>query len=204
MAIIKGGGALTGLVGNFVVANYKNGKSVVRARPRKRKYSDKQKQNWQRFSAVSSLWGQFRGSPIQNIWKVAEEGRRGNNLFINANAPAFNTEGVIEEPERLHFSAGRLPLPHHLTAQREQGDPQKVDVSWQNDPEFTIARADDELMMMVSHDGKFIGPIATGAVRRQQSAVITLPTVSGTIEAIWLFFASEKRKLYSPDQYFGL
>ncbi len=204
MAIIKGGKALSGLVGSVVVANYKNGKSVLRSRPRKRKYSDKQKQNWQRFSAVSSFWGQFRWSPIQQIWKVAEEGRRGNNLFINANAPAFNADGVIEDLGRLHFSAGKLPVPQHLTAQREPGDPQKVDVSWQNDSESSAARSDDELMMMVSHDGKFAGPVATGAVRKQQSAVVTLPTVSGTIEAIWLFFASDKRNLYSPDQYFRI
>jgi len=204
MAIIKGSGALSGLVGNLVAVKYKDGKTVLRTRPRKRKYSDKQKQNWKRFSAVSSFWSQFMRSPIQEIWKGAEEGRRGNNLFINANAPAFNAEGVIEELEKLHFSAGRLPLPHHLTAQRNQGDPQKVDVSWQNDTESPAAQSDDVLMMMVSHDGKFTGPVATGAVRKQQSAVVTLPAVSGTTDAIWLFFASEKRKLYSPDQFFSL
>jgi hypothetical protein len=201
MAILKGGGDISGLVGNVVAVKYKNGKTVLRKRPGKRKYSDKQKQNWQRFSAVSSFWSQFMWSPVQQIWKVAEEGRRGNNLFINANAPAFSIDGVIEDLERLHFSAGRLPLPHHLTAQREQGDPQKLDVSWQNNPESPAAQSDDELMMVVTYDGKFTGPVATGAKRRQQSAVVTLPTVSGTIEAIWLFFASEKRKLYSPDQY---
>ena len=204
MAIIKGGGALTGLVGNVVVVKYKDGRTILRTRPRDRKYSDKQKQNWNRFSAVSSFWSQFQWSPVQQIWNVAEEGRRGNNLFINANAPAFSNEGVIEDLERLHFSAGRLPLPHHLTAQRDQGDPQKVDVNWQEDSEIPVAASDDELMMMVSHDGKFSGPVATGAKREQQSAVVTLPTVSGTIDAIWLFFASEKRKLYSPDQYFRI
>jgi hypothetical protein len=204
MAILKGGGDISGLVGNVVAVKYKNGKTVLRKRPRDRKYTDKQKQNWQRFSAVSSFWSQFTWSPIQEIWKVAEEGRRGNNLFINANAPAFSTEGVIEDLERLHFSAGRLPLPHHLTAQREPGDPQKVDVSWQNNPESPAAQSDDELMMMVTHDGKFTGPVATGALHRQQSAVVTLPTVSGNIEAIWLFFASEKRKLYSTDQFFRI
>ncbi len=204
MAIIKGGGALTGLVGNVVVVKYKDGRTILRTRPRDRKYSDKQKQNWKRFSAVSSFWSQFQWSPVQQIWNVAEEGRRGNNLFINANAPAFSIEGVIEDMERLHFSAGRLPLPHHLTAQREPGDPQKVDVNWQDDSEIPVAASDDELMMMVSHDGKFSGPVATGAKRKQQSAVVTLPTVSGTIDAIWLFFASEKRKLYSPDQYFRI
>ena len=59
-------------------------------------------------------------------------------------------------------------------------------------------------MMMVAHNGKFTGPIATGAARKQENAVIQLPTVSGTIQGIYLSFASEKRKLYSGDVYFGL
>jgi hypothetical protein len=91
-----------------------------------------------------------------------------------------------------------------LTAQRQAGDLQKVDVSWQDDTGSGSARPVDELMMMVDHDDNFTGPIATSAIRRQGSAVIELPMVSGTIEAIWLFFASEKRKLWSADQYFRI
>jgi hypothetical protein len=204
MAIIKGGGALSGLVGNVVIANYKSGKTVLRKAPRKRKLTEKQFQNLQRFSAVSSFWGQFKQSPIQQIWKVAEEGRRGNNMFINANAPAFSAEGVITDPERLHFSAGRLPLPHQFTAKRQPGDPQKVEVTWQDDSGKSLARNDDGLMIIVACSGKFTEPTATGATRKQKSAVITLPPVNGTIDAIWLYFASEKRKLYSPDQYFKI
>jgi hypothetical protein len=62
----------------------------------------------------------------------------------------------------------------------------------------------DELMMMVSNDGKFLGPIATGAIRRQETALVQLQTVAGTIQGIYLLFGSEKRKLYSPDIYFGI
>ena len=42
------------------------------------------------------------------------------------------------------------------------------------------------------------------AFREQESAVIQFPTVSGTVQGIYLFFASEKRKMYSKDQYFGI
>lgn len=133
MAKFKGNGVLTGMVGNLVIANYKNGKTVLRKAPRERKFTEKQKQNWQRFAAVTALWKSFQGSPVQEIWKVAEEGRRGINLFINANSPAFSSEGVITDPDRLHFSAGSLPLPHNLTAQRVTGDPDKIEVTWQDD-----------------------------------------------------------------------
>jgi hypothetical protein len=60
------------------------------------------------------------------------------------------------------------------------------------------------MMMMVSNDGKFMEPVATGAIRKLESAVIQLPTVTETIQGIYLFFGSGKRKLYSPDIYFGM
>jgi len=205
MAMFKGGtgGVLSGMVGNVVVVNYGNGKVVLRTAPKKRKFTERQKQNWTRFGALTSFWGQFDGSPVQQIWKVAEEGRRGINLFINANSPAFNPEGILEDISRLHFSAGKLPLSYKMTAQRTADDPQKVEVTWKDD-QSGLARSDDELMMMTAHKGKFSGPLATGASRKQESAVIQLPPVIGTVEGIYLFFASEKRKLYSPDQYFSL
>jgi hypothetical protein len=59
-------------------------------------------------------------------------------------------------------------------------------------------------MMMISNDGKFIGPVKTGASLKQESAVVQLPAGIGTINGIYLFFGSEKRKLYSPDMYFGI
>lgn len=59
-------------------------------------------------------------------------------------------------------------------------------------------------MMMVSNEDKFTGPIKTGVNRKQEAAVIQLPNVTGTIHGIYLFFGSEKRKLYSPDEYFGI
>jgi len=106
--------------------------------------------------------------------------------------------------ERLHFSAGQLPLPFRFMAARSQSDPNKVEVSWQNEPGSSLAWDDDQLMMMVGYGQEFKGPFETGALRKQESAETALPTVPGMIDKIWLFFASEERNLYSPDQYFGI
>jgi hypothetical protein len=108
------------------------------------------------------------------------------------------------DKERLHFSAGKLTLPHLFTASRVPGDPDKVEVNWQYDEESGNAWSDDELIMMVSNDDKFTGPINTGALRKQETAIIQLPSVPGTINGIYLFFGSDKRKFYSPDMYFGI
>jgi hypothetical protein len=200
------GGNIAGGVGNLIFYSY-NGNNYVRTAPGKRSkksWSDRQVQNRKRFSALNAFWMQFRNTKIGQIWRVAEEGKKGHSLFISANSPAFGPDGALIDSERLHFSAGKLPLPHLLTANRVPGDPDKVEVGWQYDPGSVTAWSDDELMMMVSSDGKFIGPVATGAIRRQESVVIQLPAVTGTIQGIYLFFGSDKRNLYSGDIYFGI
>jgi hypothetical protein len=199
-------GNIIGGVGNLVFYSY-NGNNYVRTAPRKRStksWTEKQKTNWNRFSALIAFWRQFRYGPVKRIFQVAEEGKKCNCLFYEINAPAFGPDGTLIDKERLHFSAGQLLLPHLLKANRVIGDPDKVEVSWQYDEGSSSAMPDDELMMMVSNDDKFTGPIKTGALRKQETAVIQLPSGIGTINGIYLFFGSEQRKLYSPDMFFGI
>jgi len=200
------GGNIVGGVGSLVFWSY-NGNNYVRVAPGKRSkksYSEKQVQNWKRFGALTAFWRQFRYTLIKQIWQVAEEGKKSNCLFFEVNSPAFGPDGTLLDRQRLHFSAGKLPLPHLLTANRVAGDPDKVEVTWQYDKGSGGAWPDDELMMMVSNDDKFTGPIKTGVDRKQETAVIQLPAVTGTIQGIYLFFGSEKRTLYSTDEYFGI
>ena len=202
----KSGEGLSGLVGNVVFYSYK-GETYVRSRPRKKSknsWSERQLLAQKRFAALKAFWGRFDNSPIQEIWRVADENIRGDNHFLRTNKVAFAPDGALTDPERLHLTAGSLPLPGKLTAVRSAADPSILDVNWQDDQGSAIAWDDDELMMMVGHDGEFAGPVSTGALRGQESAVIQLPTVSGTIQGIYLFFASERRKMYSGDQYFGI
>lgn len=198
------GGVLTGMVGNVVIVTSKSGKVYLRSAPKKRNkngWTDPQKQNWTRFSAVSSFWKKFAGSPIQQIWKLAEEGKRGINLFINANASAFGLNGELLNLQRVHLSAGKLALPHKLKAERSSDDPLKVEVSWQYDDEKGLVRSDDILMLMTTQNGEFTGPVSTGVMRRKGSAILDIPK---DVNGIYLFFASEKRKMYSDDLFFAL
>jgi len=200
------GGQLSGAAGNLVFYHY-NDTEYFRMNPgkrSKRSWSERQVLNRKRFSALAEFWKQFRYSEVKLIWQAAANGRAANCLFLSTNSPAFGPDGALVDPERLHFSAGQLPQVHKLTANRLPADPEKVEVTWQYDPKKGIAHPDDELMMMVSNDGKFPGPFKTGAIRKQQSAVIQLPAVTGAIQGIYLFWGSEKRKMYSGDIYFGI
>jgi hypothetical protein len=57
---------------------------------------------------------------------------------------------------------------------------------------------------MIAHDGKFTGPIETGCIRKTENAIIQIPVGTGTMQGIYLFFASKERTFYSTDQYFKL
>ena len=199
-------GQISGAVGNMVFYSY-NDMEYVRMNPGKRSkssWSERQLLNRKRFSALAAFWRQFRYSPVKLIWQTAANGRAANCLFLSQNSAAFGPDGTLVDPERLHFSAGQLPQVHKLKANRLAADPDKVEVTWLYDPKSRVAHSDDALMMMVGNDGKFLGPLKTGAVRKQELAVIQLPEVTGTIQGVYLFFGSEKRKMYSGDIYFGI
>jgi len=206
MAKIDGGSNITGMIGPVVFVNF-NGKKYARMAPRPRSkgsWSEKQQLHRQRFREINAFWKQFYRTPVKLIWELAAEQMKGVNLFIKTNLPAFSADGTQVDLEWLHLSAGKLPLPHKLKAQRMAGDPEKIEVTWQNNSGTGLAVTHDELIMTAAYEGKFTSPIPTGAIRKQESAVIQLPTGIGTIQGIYLFFASSGRKLYSPDQYFGI
>jgi hypothetical protein len=200
-------GFLSGVVGSVVTYSY-NGEQFLRSLPKRRakdSWTEKQKMNRKRFSVLSDFWSGFGTTLIEQIWKVAVEGKRGINLFISTNSPAFGPDGTLEDLKRIHFSAGKLPLPHLLTAVRSTSDPEKVEVTWEDDSGNGHAWPDDELFMMIAYAGKFSArPIAAGFTRKAESALISLPSGMGAAKGIYLFFASIERMLYSPDEYFQL
>jgi hypothetical protein len=195
-------GQLTGLLGALVVVRLKNG-AVLRSAPReRRKWSLKQQQTWKRFTALTNLWNSFKYTTVQKIWKIADGGGRGINLFIQTNMPAFGTEGELMDIEKLHFSAGKLPLPHHFSAVME--NPGEIKVSWDPDHQPGQGRREDVLMMQAAGDEKFSYPVNTGVQRKTGSAVLQLPKGFEDSRDVYLSFANEKREMYSEDQYFGL
>lgn len=195
-------GQLTGLLGAIVAVRMKN-VSVLRSAPRERKqWSFKQHQTWKRFTALTNLWNTFKYTSLHKIWKIADRGGRGINLFIQTNMPAFGTEGELLEIGRLHFSAGKLPLPHYFTAVKS--NPGEINVSWDPAPQPGEGRGEDLLVMQVVKDEKFSYRISTGVQRKTGSAVLQLPLGLENSQGVYLSFANEKKEMYSADQYFEL
>ena len=123
------------------------------------------------------------------------------NLFLKTNLPAFKGEAMQVELEFLHLSMGPLPLPHHLQAVKVPGDALKWDVSWKDDSGYMLSQPQDKLMAIFAWEGQFSHPVACGAVRSQQKAVVEAPGNSKKLLGTYLYFASPKRELYSMDQF---
>lgn len=208
MARVNGGieSKISGMVGPVVFVNF-NGKTYVRQAPRKRGkngWSTNQVNSRARFSKFCSFWSGSIPRSMKQIWGVAAEGMNGFNLFLKVNLPAFSADGTLADWDRFHFTQGSLPLSHKLKVTQVQGDPGKITVSWEVDSEAGLASSEDELVMIISSGARFSRPINTGVVRKAGSAVIQLPAELNPVEGVSLYFQSEKRRLYSVDQYFRI
>ena len=206
MAKVTGGtdGSISGAIGAVVFYKMR-GKSYARMAPRERaknSWTDPQRKYFTKFGKAAAFWRESTPKAIKAIFDLAAENMSGYNLFLKTNLPAFSGDGSQIDFGWMHLSAGKLPLPHHLRTQKVADDPEKVEVSWSSADENVLAGSRDELMMTVISDGKIAAPIATGILRKEQSAVIQIPEGGGTIQGIYLSFASKERKLYSPDQWF--
>lgn len=207
MAILKGGvdGPISGLVGTIVCykmgeVNYMRGKMRPRS---KNSWSENQVLHRKRISSVGSLWKSLAKNPVRASWKAAAGTWPGYSLFLKTNLAAFSNDGSQIDLEYLHLSTGNLPLPHQFTATVSGDNPQVWEASWLNDSGKGLARLNDQLWVMVVRDGKFSHPISTGAKRGDQSASIELPVGEGTVQGIYLSFASGDKSSCSMDQFFA-
>jgi hypothetical protein len=206
MAILKGGvdGPISGLVGT-VVCYPMNGVTYMRAKIGKRSegsWTDKQLIHRMRVSRVAAVWKSLRNNPIRPVWRAASKPWPGYSLFLKTNLVAFNADGSQVDLEYLHLSTGALPLPHQLNAAALEGNPEIWEVSWLNDSGKGLARAKDELQVMVVRDGKFSNPIITGARRSDMTATVQLPAGEGNVQGIYLSFVSADKTSCSVDRFF--
>jgi hypothetical protein len=199
------GQGYSGKVGGIVQVQ-SNGLEIIRMVQvrSKKSWSEKQLLHRERFKKINEYCGKYTGSLIPLIWNPAAEFGHGYNLFLKANSPAFSQEGELAFADKLHFSAGKIPLPPLFTAKRAEGDSSKVEVKWTDEDYFAGIYTYDELMMVAGFPDHFTKPIATGVIRKKGEALIDLPEDYSTITGIWLFFRAHKKDGYSGDQYFAI
>lgn len=196
------GQGYSGKVGGIVQVQ-SNGLEILRTVQvrGKNSWSEKQLLHRKRFKAINEYCGKNQYL-IWTIWNQAAEYGHGYNLFLKTNTPAFSQEGELAFADKLHFSAGNIPLPQQFTAKRSVGDPSKVEVNWTDEAYFANLHTRDELMMVCAYPDHFTNSIETGVLRKKGEALIDLPENPENITGIWLFFRGYKKEGYSWDQYF--
>ncbi len=197
---------LRGKIGNVVFVQ--NGDQVIvraaQAKRKKESWSEKQQQHRSRFKAVIDHYQQLKNRIVSPIWDLAAtHNLTSYNLFLKANLPAFDNNGVLSDFSLLHYSIGSLPLPQRLSAVREESNPQEILISWNTELITKAEMPNDELLYVLVHGEETLGPVATGARRSDGMFRLQCPDqTDGESCHLYLFFSNQARSHYSEDKYF--
>jgi len=203
MAKVKSviGESLSGNVGGLVYVK-RNGTTYVRVMAEKRKaseWSKKQKANRHRFKYITLYAKMYKKLVIDPIWNkhARELNKIGYNMFIQANNGAFGVFGQVEDPEKLHFAIGSLPLPNLIRAEIDIETHQSISVRWTN--QLADDQYDDDCLMAITYTQEPNTIVNTGFTRKDGKAIITYPYPLDREVYLFLFFWNKKLDIYSPD-----
>lgn len=153
--------------------------------------------NQQRFKQINLFCRQFMATPVLRTWKDAAVNTTGYQLFIKANAPAFNKQGEVQDYKLIHLTTGPLPLPFEMMVQREGLESNTMQVSWKQDFHFSGERLRDELKVIAQYNGVFSAIQPTGLTRRSGGGSFELPVGFEAAGTLYLFFVSTDYRDYS-------
>lgn len=157
----------------------------------------------QRMRGVVKMYQALRATFVHRVWQQLAQmySLSAYQLFIQHNIRAFDGRGGIIF-DRLHFSAGILPLPANLSAERT--GPTEVKLTWQNPGVFPREKMSDRLVVVVvGEDTAFYlpGPESVNACRGAQQALLSLQERE-TPSHLYCFFASANGQEFSDNVYF--
>lgn len=177
------------------------GKTIMRSLPGKRSgpSTEKQLRNQSRFKAIRLFCGLFKDVVIPQIWNGLATTSSGYHLFMKANSPAFDPDGIINDPMKIRLSMGKLSLPPEMQAQRTSLGGTTIQVNWEKDPAWGGLPLRDALMVISSGDGKYSDMKDTGLTRGNLGGTFELPKLASPATHVYLFFVSLDRRYYSES-----
>ena len=202
MAVVEDiyGKVVTGKVGT--VAFYMSrGKTVMRSLPvnRSSHRTENQLRNQRRFQEIRKFCSLFKSIVIPQIWNGLSTTSSGYHLFMKANSPAFDPEGIVSDPMKIRLSMGKLTLPEGMQAQRTTAGGTTIEVKWEKDGPLAAQSANDKLMVISAGDGKYSDMKATGLKRGNLGGTFELPPMALPASHIYLFFESLDQRYYSES-----
>ncbi|HLN72940.1 MAG TPA: hypothetical protein VK205_06575 [Prolixibacteraceae bacterium] len=194
------GNDVTGKVGR--VSFYRlRGKTIMRSLPvnRSKTRTKDQVRNQNRFREVHLFCKQFKLLIIPQIWNLAATTSSGYHLFMRANSPAFDQDGVLTDPMKIRLSAGPLTLPTGMQAVRTSAGSSTIRVNWESEPTLGSLTLKDRLMVVCAGEGHYSDIINTGLIRKSLGGSFELPALEVPATHLYLFFESMDQRYYSDS-----
>lgn len=177
------------------------GKTVIRSLPvnRKKERTENQLRNQNRFKEIRKFCNLFKYIVIPQIWNGVATTSSGYHLFMKANSPAFNQDGLLADPFKIKLAAGILPLPEGMLAGRTSLSENSIQVKWDKDAISGGLALRDQLMVISAGEGKYSDIMATGIKRRDLGGSFELPSLDTKATHVYLFFESVDQRYYSDS-----
>lgn len=194
------GNDVTGKVG--LVSFYRlRGKTIMRSLPvrRSKTRSKNQLRNQNRFREVQKFCKQFKLLIIPQIWNLAATTSSGYHLFMKANTPAFDQDGLLTDPLKIRLSTGTLTLPTGMQAVRTSAGSSTIRVNWENEPTLGGLTLKDRLMVISAAEGHYSDITDTGLMRKSLGGSFELPELEVPATHLYLFFESLDQRYYSDS-----
>lgn len=191
---------LTGKVG--LVSFYRlRGKTIMRSLPVRRSNtrSKDQLRNQNRFKEIQQFCKQFKPLIIPQIWNGAATTSSGYHLFMKANTPAFDQDGVLTDPMKIRLSTGILTLPTGMQAERTSDGGTVIQMKWDAEPALGGTTKKDRLMVVSAAEGQYSDITATGLMRKDLGGSFELPALEVPATHLYLFFESMDQRYYSES-----
>ncbi|HAH22607.1 MAG TPA: hypothetical protein DCL77_02390 [Prolixibacteraceae bacterium] len=161
--------------------------------------TENQLRNQRRFKEIRKFCTPFKFVVIPRIWNDLATTSSGYHLFMKANSPAFDPDGVLAYPEKIRLSMGKLALPEGMQAKRTSEGGTTIEVKWEKDLEFVGISNKDQLMVISTAGGKYSNIKDTGLTRGNLGGSFELPAMASSASHIYLFFESIDQKYYSES-----
>ena len=208
MVVIKDG-CLKGAKGVFgdLVVYQLGGQTVVRRRGERGKqvFSEGQRAQQVRMSAVAFLWKAVRAAGVDKAWCGAMKGlpKTGYNEFVRVNVAIFRKRGCIGDFEKLQLTAGPLLLPNDLKLGRDEDG--GWEMRWDSRGCHPSMNADDRIgvALMKREDVFTVKVLDIGDCRRRHGGVkIRLPPALSEFTHLFCYVCSDSGELFSGSRHF--
>ncbi len=208
MARLPSNSPFAGASGRFgnAVLYMSNGIPIIRSlpgTPKKCKSSVLQKKHISSFQALHHLARSVKRSIIDRVWSREEIplGLNPYNYFIKCNRNAFAKTDHVEYPQLITLTNGYLLPAENLNFNLVE---KSLQVKWTCTLKNNYAETDDCLNVALLIDRKAFFVLNTIALRKDENAIIEIPSIFESIREGFIFWSSKDDSAFSRSEYWNL